>query len=209
MVELGVESLEPNMAPNALCLGCQFITLASSIWIWESCAFATLTIASRGEAGSAASAICGTRKVPVMQASALKSAVPVMSTLPAKSPDAAGTDDSAGREQWPVSVANQFDSTTATLRLAEMTGQVSELKEFISASRQLPKLREASAQAAPAAPAKLHAIHPMGTQQLPHDPFGRRTHVAKISCPVGPVLRHGSTSYLRFAATVWTLMSAP
>ena len=32
--ELGVESFDPNMAPNMLCLGCQFITPSNSIWIW-------------------------------------------------------------------------------------------------------------------------------------------------------------------------------
>jgi hypothetical protein len=35
-----------------------------------------------------------------------------------------------------------FDSTTATLRLAEITGQTAELSEFISASRQMPALKE-------------------------------------------------------------------
>ena len=64
IAELGVESFEPNMAPNALCLGCQFITLSKSIWIWESCAFTTLTSAACGEeTGSAASATWGLRKV--------------------------------------------------------------------------------------------------------------------------------------------------
>lgn len=42
------------------------------------------------------------------------------------------------RTGWPVMVTNQFDSTVATLRLAEITSQTGELSEFISTSRQLP-----------------------------------------------------------------------
>ncbi len=50
------------------------------------------------------------------------------------------------RTVWPVAVANQFDSTIATLRLAEVTAQTGELSEFISASRQLPAYKEIIAQ---------------------------------------------------------------
>ena len=57
---------------------------------------------------------------------------------------ATASDDINERHAWPVSVSNQFDSTTATLRLAEITGQTSELTEFISASRQLPVFKETS-----------------------------------------------------------------
>ena len=52
----------------------------------------------------------------------------------------------AERTVWPVVVANQFDSTIATLRLAEVTAQTGELSEFISASRQLPAYKEIIAQ---------------------------------------------------------------
>ena len=45
---------------------------------------------------------------------------------------------------WPVTGANQFDSTVATLRLAEITAQTGELDEFISASRQLPAYSDAA-----------------------------------------------------------------
>ena len=51
-------------------------------------------------------------------------------------------DDSVERTAWPVAVSNQFDSTIATLRLAEITAQTAELSEFISASRQLPVFKE-------------------------------------------------------------------
>ena len=57
-------------------------------------------------------------------------------TIP--SPD----DEIAERTAWPVSVSDQFDSTVATLRLAEITAQTGELSEFISASRQLPAYRD-------------------------------------------------------------------
>jgi serine/threonine-protein kinase len=46
--------------------------------------------------------------------------------------------DSLELTGWPVAAASEFDSTTATLRLAELTSQTDEIKEFISASRQLP-----------------------------------------------------------------------
>ena len=46
------------------------------------------------------------------------------------------------RTAWPVAVANQFDSTIATLRLAEITAQTAELSEFISASRQMPAFKD-------------------------------------------------------------------
>ena len=48
----------------------------------------------------------------------------------------------AERTVWPVAVANQFDSTAATLRLAEITAQTAELSEFISASRQMPVFKD-------------------------------------------------------------------
>ena len=59
----------------------------------------------------------------------------VMSALP---PAPAEPADSLELTGWPVTSASEFDSTTATLRLAEVTAQTGELKEFISASRQLP-----------------------------------------------------------------------
>ena len=61
-------------------------------------------------------------------------------------------DDNVERTAWPVAVANQFDSTIATLRLAEITAQTAELSEFISATRQMPVFKAAEPQvlAAPA-----------------------------------------------------------
>lgn len=161
------------------------------------------TIPGFGEATKAVAPLPdldGTRKVPVMQASALKSQVPLMSTLPAKSPEGAAAEDGSGREKWPVSVANQFDSTTATLRLAEMTGQISELKEFISASRQLPKLQEASNQGgASAAPGKLHAIT-LTMDALPEGP-----QVRKI--PMQPLLLLGGLASIVVALSVALAMT--
>ena len=57
--------------------------------------------------------------------------------------------DGVERTAWPVSVANQFDSTIATLRLAEITAQTEELSEFISASRQMPAFKESGDMASP------------------------------------------------------------
>ena len=51
-------------------------------------------------------------------------------------------DEVPERTAWPVAVANQFDSTIATLRLAEITAQTAELSEFISASRQMPAFKD-------------------------------------------------------------------
>lgn len=59
----------------------------------------------------------------------------VMSALPQTPTEQV---DSLELTGWPVAVASEFDSTTATLRLAEVTAQTGELKKFISASRQLP-----------------------------------------------------------------------
>ena len=48
------------------------------------------------------------------------------------------------RTAWPVTLSSQFDSTIATLRLAEITGQTREFSEFISASQQLPAYQDAA-----------------------------------------------------------------
>ncbi len=87
---------------------------------------------------------------PMIPATAVAPAMPVPIAieplpLPAQtipSPQKAA----AERTVWPVAVANQFDSTIATLRLAEVTAQTGELSEFISASRQLPAYKEIIAQ---------------------------------------------------------------
>lgn len=75
--------------------------------------------------------------VPVKELSPARTAI----KLPKPTPPAE-SDDREERTAWPVSVANQFDSTIATLRLAEITAQTEELSEFISASRQMPALKE-------------------------------------------------------------------
>ena len=61
--------------------------------------------------------------------------LPPSTVVPAK-------DEVPERTAWPVAVANQFDSTIATLRLAEITAQTAELSEFISASRQMPAFKD-------------------------------------------------------------------
>ncbi|MEP7154760.1 MAG: protein kinase [Betaproteobacteria bacterium] len=82
-----------------------------------------------------------------------RTTLPPRSVPPPAQPAQARGEDREGRERWPVTVSNQFDSTTATLRLAEMTGQTAELQEFISASRQMPALVEAAEANAANAPA--------------------------------------------------------
>ena len=65
------------------------------------------------------------------------------------------------RTAWPVAISNQFDSTIATLRLAEITAQTAELSEFISASRQLPAYKDVFARnvdTPPAAPSTANKI---------------------------------------------------
>ena len=85
---------------------------------------------------------------PIIPATAAALAMPIaieplpLPTESFPSPQKAG----AERTVWPVAVANQFDSTIATLRLAEITAQTGELSEFISASRQLPAYKEIIAQ---------------------------------------------------------------
>ena len=49
------------------------------------------------------------------------------------------------RTAWPVTLSSQFDSTIATLRLAEITGQTGEFSEFTSASQQMPAYQDAGA----------------------------------------------------------------
>ena len=64
LAELGVAALsfKPNRLPKGLCLGCQFITLASSIWTSASCAVATVLRAFSSVMPGAVSA--ATRTVP-------------------------------------------------------------------------------------------------------------------------------------------------
>lgn len=71
------------------------------------------------------------------------------------SPKPAPQESGGERTSWPVAVDNQFDSTIATLRLAEITAQMGELSEFISASRQMAALKEE-----PSPPAETPAIKP-------------------------------------------------
>ncbi len=75
------------------------------------------------------------------------------------------------RTAWPVAVANQFDSTIATLRLAEITAQTAELSEFISASRQMPAFKDfdLSPKVAPAA-ANARAAITLTMDALPFEP---------------------------------------
>jgi len=80
-----------------------------------------------------------TPRAPVVTA---PSAPTPAGTIPPVPAAPASREDKAGREIWPVAVSTQFDSTTATLRLAEITGQTAELHEFISASRQMPAFVE-------------------------------------------------------------------
>ena len=81
---------------------------------------------------------------PVSELSPARAAVKLpVRTLPPESVDG------VERTAWPVSVANQFDSTIATLRLAEITAQTEELSEFISASRQMPAFKESGDMASP------------------------------------------------------------
>jgi hypothetical protein len=87
----------------------------------------------------------------------------------------------ADRTLWPVAVANQFDSTIATLRLAEITAQTGELSEFISASRQMPAYRELPAEPPPATANQRAAI------TLTMDPLPKQAR--KI--PTGPLFLLG------------------
>ncbi len=87
-------------------------------------------------------AVAETPNAPDLPAAPLRT---VSTTIPPE--EAPGTD----RTAWPVAIANEFDSTAATLRLAEMTAQTGELSEFVSASKQLPAYKDVSpAEAAPA-----------------------------------------------------------
>ena len=90
----------------------------------------------------------GTRVVPTLSAKAAGTVpplVPVTSVVPTSTMPSV-PDDIAERTGWPVTVANQFDSTLATLRLAEITAQTGELSEFISTSRQMPALKSENAE---------------------------------------------------------------
>jgi eukaryotic-like serine/threonine-protein kinase len=111
------------------------------------------------------------------------------------------------RTVWPVAVANQFDSTVATLRLAEITAQTEELKEFISASRQMPAFKEPVKAAAKNIPPVQAA-----TEQMPQGQPGislDRTQMMPIErkLPMGPLLLLGSLSATVLVLLVALLMS--
>ena len=87
--------------------------------------------------------------VPVAPIEVAATKSPVSVSLPPPEPikpvppvDGPAKPEIAERTVWPVAVANQFDSTAATLRLAEITAQTAELSEFISASRQMPIFKD-------------------------------------------------------------------
>jgi serine/threonine protein kinase len=107
--------------------------------------------------------------------------------------------DIGQRTAWPVAVANQFDSTIATLRLAEITAQTAELSEFISASRQMPAYQDAKTQAAdkPAPTANQRAAITLTMDPLPEP--------RKI--PLPPLLLLGglgSTVVILLVALLWS-----
>jgi serine/threonine-protein kinase len=116
-----------------------------------------------------------TRATPRPSAAAMSPPAASASTPPA--PD---------RTAWPVAVANQFDSTIATMRLAEITAQTEELKEFISASRQMPAFKEAApAKVSPAAEAKVDRSPGISLDKTQMTPIERKL-------PMGPLLLLGS-----------------
>ena len=92
----------------------------------------------------------------------------------------------AERTAWPVALADEFDSTVATLRLAEMTAQTGELSEFVSASRQLPAYKDVSPALAAPAPqtANSRAAITLTMDALPPHPPRKM--------PIGPLLLLGS-----------------
>ena len=94
-----------------------------------------------------ASSLSSPSPVASIEVAATKS--PVSVSMPPPEPikpvppvDGPAKPEIAERTVWPVAVANQFDSTAATLRLAEITAQTAELSEFISASRQMPIFKD-------------------------------------------------------------------
>lgn len=90
------------------------------------------------------------------------------------------------RTAWPVAVANQFDSTIATMRLAEITAQTEEIKEFISASRQMPAFKEpAPAKILPAVESKADGPPGISLDRTQMMPMERKL-------PMGPLLLLGS-----------------
>ena len=125
-------------------------------------------------------------------------AAPIKSASPTISPAEA---PAAERTAWPVALANEFDSTAATLRLAEMTAQTGELSEFVSASRQLPAYEEGSpAQAAPAAQAaNVRAAITLTMDALPPRPARKM--------PMGPLLLLGSLATVVVVLSGALLMS--
>ena len=107
----------------------------------------------------------------------------------------------AERTVWPVAVANQFDSTVATLRLAEITAQTAELSEFISASRQMPVFKDPTPPPAVApAAANTRAAITLTMDALPI--------VVPRKIPMAPLLLLGglgSTVIVLFAVLLLTL----
>lgn len=101
------------------------------------------------------------------------------------------------RTEWPVAVANQFDSTIATMRLAEITAQTEEIKEFISASRQMPAYKEA-------VPTKILPTAELQSDRAPGISLDK-TQMMPIErkLPMGPLLLLGSLT-----ATVAVLAAA-
>ncbi|MBL8522284.1 MAG: protein kinase, partial [Betaproteobacteria bacterium] len=90
------------------------------------------------------------------------------------------------RTAWPVAVANQFDSTIATMRLAEITAQTEEIKEFISASRQMPAFQEpAPAKTPPVVEPKVDRSPGISLDKTQMTPIERKL-------PMGPLLLLGS-----------------
>ena len=102
------------------------------------------------------------------------------------------------RTAWPVAVANQFDSTLATLRLAEITAQTAELSEFINASRQMPAFNDVHEPASRPVTANQQAAITLTMDPLPPVP-------RKI--PMAPLLLLGglgSTVTILFVAVLLT-----
>ena len=105
-------------------------------------------------------------------------------------------EEESERTVWPVSVANQFDSTAATMKLAEITAQTEEIAEFISHSRQMPALKETVVEppAAAVAPAPAPAP-PRAADAVPRRP-GISLDMTQMmpvqrKLPMGPLLLLG------------------
>ena len=147
----------------------------------------------------------GTRIVPTLTATAAETMPPLAPVAPVTPgvPTPAkplSPDDIVERTGWPVTVANQFDSTLATLRLAEITAQTGELSEFISTSRQIPVLKREHAEVAESPPpvvaqtANQRAAITLTMDPLPFEPR---------SIPMPPLLLLGG-----LASTVLALLVA-